>query len=516
MADVVQFKLERMLNELDDLEKRGLFSRREIAEIVKQRRKFEYRLKRPSPLKPDFLAYIEYEKRLDDLRLLRKKLGTSKFNNKSLSDFASVSRIVDIYRLATTRFKGDLHLWFQYLEFCRQRRHGRMKKALAQVVRFHPKVPGVWIYAAAWEFDHNLNVESARALMQRGLRACPASEDLWVEYLRMELTYLNKLKARKVVLGEDEGTLARDRGDVDEKQWIDQNKDLFMALNDEKENHDGDSREKQDPFKEQGLKVLQVVYTGAIAALPSSFDLRRRFLEILEATDLSDSGNMQQKILSDMKRDFSNDPGYWDWLARLEGVGPGPDEENMRAQLSKAIQIYEEGLNAGPSAALFDLYVKFLMEAIDLKMNESQIPMELSSSISDIDLITHLLMTYEKAVSIGCITKDLACQHVSFLMQLGRLDEARLQVEKYCSGLFSNAVDLWVLRISIEARCAQKKPLSPIFELLKDVLLKVSISEGKNLWLMALSIWAWQASVISISSRHSSFLQIRDNTLINW
>ncbi|CAH2056590.1 unnamed protein product [Thlaspi arvense] len=69
MADVVQYRLERMVNELEDLERRGLFSRQEIAEVVRQRRKFEYRLKRPSPLKQDFLAYIEYEKQLDALRL---------------------------------------------------------------------------------------------------------------------------------------------------------------------------------------------------------------------------------------------------------------------------------------------------------------------------------------------------------------------------------------------------------------------------------------------------------------
>ncbi|CAI9783923.1 unnamed protein product [Fraxinus pennsylvanica] len=83
--------------------------------------------------------------------------------------------------------------------------------ALAQVIRFHPKLPRVWIHAAAWEFDHNLNVTAARALMQSGLRACPTSEDLWVEYLRMELTYLNKLKARKVVLRGDSTILAQDR-----------------------------------------------------------------------------------------------------------------------------------------------------------------------------------------------------------------------------------------------------------------------------------------------------------------
>lgn len=131
----MQYKLERMINELDDFERRNLFSRREIAEIVKQRRKFEYRLKRPSPLKQDYLTYIDYEKQLDALRLLRrkavsrelKKNGNKKLK-KSVSDFAGVLRIVEIYRLATNRFKGDIQLWFQYLEFCRERRNGHMKK----------------------------------------------------------------------------------------------------------------------------------------------------------------------------------------------------------------------------------------------------------------------------------------------------------------------------------------------------------------------------------------------------
>lgn len=135
MADVVQYRLERMVQELDDLERRGLFSRAEISEIVKQRRKFEYRLKRPSPLKQDYLAYIDYETRLDELRLLRRKAAAREMRRKgnrklkkSVSDFAGVARIVEIYRLATNRFKGDVELWLRYLEYCRERRNGRMKK----------------------------------------------------------------------------------------------------------------------------------------------------------------------------------------------------------------------------------------------------------------------------------------------------------------------------------------------------------------------------------------------------
>lgn len=223
-------------------------------------------------------------------------------------------------------------------------------QVLAQVIRFHPKVPGVWIYAAAWEFDHNLNIAAARALMQSGLRVCPASEDLWVEYLRMELTYLYKLKARKVALGEDEGTLLRDDRLAEEKQWRDENEDLFMSLKDVEENKDGsileneELRIKLDLFQQQGLSVLRTVYSAAVDALPASFSLRKRLFEILEAIDLAQHEEMRAEMLNDMKRDFSTDPEYWDWLAKLEIVDPQSqqqtsEQEIVLSQTQNAIQV---------------------------------------------------------------------------------------------------------------------------------------------------------------------------------
>ena len=154
MADAVQYRLERMTDELDDLERRGLFNRAELADVVRRRRDFEFRLRRRSPLRQDFLDYIAYELRLDSLRNLRKRAiirdapsesdddhgsadeeGTKKKRKrrnkkwkKSISDVAGVLRILEIYRMATVRFKGDLDLWFKYLEFCRGKRHGRMKQ----------------------------------------------------------------------------------------------------------------------------------------------------------------------------------------------------------------------------------------------------------------------------------------------------------------------------------------------------------------------------------------------------
>lgn len=163
MADTVQYRLERMTDELDDLEQRGLFTRAELSDVVRKRRDFEYRLRRHSPLRQDFLDYIAYELRLDSLRNLRKRAiiraaaeeeeddarssdeegagrkrkkgsKSKKKWKKSVSDVAGVLRVLDIYRMATVRFKGDLDLWFRYLEFCRDKRHGRMK----QVCRMPP------------------------------------------------------------------------------------------------------------------------------------------------------------------------------------------------------------------------------------------------------------------------------------------------------------------------------------------------------------------------------------------
>ncbi|CAE6172083.1 unnamed protein product [Arabidopsis arenosa] len=536
MADVVQYRLERMVDELDDLERRGIFTRTEIAEIVKQRRKFEYRLKRPSPLKEDFIAYIDYEVKLDELRQLRRKAvayESKKRKKKSVSDYAGVARIVEIYRLATMRYKGDINLWFRYLEFCKQKRHGRMKKALAQAIRFHPKVAGVWIYAASWEFDRNLNVTAARALMLNGLRVCSNSEDLWLEYLRMELTYLNKLKARRVALGEGKGSLVRDTKTVEDEQWKDENKELFMSLdekegNEKEEDGDEDSNvedvedvtEKVDVFREKGSNVLQTIYSGAVEALPSSFELRKRFLEILEATDLAHSDEIRNTILSDLKRDFCKDPEYWNWLARHEMSGCINKEAGLEfanPQMQKAIQVFEEGLQTVTSSSMFEIYIKFLMEAI-AQSNGDDDEISPSSNLIE-DCISHIITVYQKADETGCLTEELADEYVSLYLKLGKTHEAQKLAEKLCSGKFAGSAKLWLSRVSIEIRSLSgnstpsKAELQTVFELISNALRKVPISESERLWLMAFKFFAHQRtyldkliemSILSATKSHGS------------
>lgn len=73
MADTVRYLMEEMVPELEELEQKGYFSRKEVKQIVQRRQEFEYQLKRRAALKQDYYRYIEYETKLEDLRQLRKR-----------------------------------------------------------------------------------------------------------------------------------------------------------------------------------------------------------------------------------------------------------------------------------------------------------------------------------------------------------------------------------------------------------------------------------------------------------
>ncbi|KAJ3687388.1 hypothetical protein LUZ61_016552 [Rhynchospora tenuis] len=496
MADVVQLRLERMAEEVEDLERRGLFSRAELDSIVRRRRDFEFRIKRPSPLKSDFLAYVDYERSLEALRRLRKRQITkrtkktksqSKRWKKSISDWAGVKRILTLYESASSRFKGDLGLWFSYLEFCRQANHtARMKKALARAIRYHPKVPGLWIYAAAWEFDHNLNVEAARALMQSGLRSCPQSQDLWIEYLRMELTFLAKLRARKLTLGLNVPT----SGATD--KWKEENADSFMALN-----ADAETNSSEDPFWKKGLMMLRVIYRGAVDAVPDSFHLRKRFLEILSAAKLGDTDQLKDEMMADLRRDFSKDEAFWDWFARLQ-IGDVKDlkaltSDEAASKIKKAAEVYEEAIKNMPTGRMFSFYAKFWTDVL-CEPGLNMIP---ESGCDEFDFASSLVKVYQQAESDGCLTERLACDYVRCHVEIGNLKEARELAERLCSGSqFSGSGEMWVLRVSVELKwvtCESsslgKETLESLLCLVKRAAEKVPVSEAEDLWLLVLKIF---------------------------
>ena len=73
-----------------------------------------------------------------------------------------------------------------------------------RAIQLHPTKPSVWIRAAKWEFEDNSNIGSARILMQRAIRINKECKPLWLEYFKLELLWIEKIKQRrKILFGDD-------------------------------------------------------------------------------------------------------------------------------------------------------------------------------------------------------------------------------------------------------------------------------------------------------------------------
>ncbi|ORY84479.1 U3 small nucleolar RNA-associated protein 6-domain-containing protein [Protomyces lactucae-debilis] len=203
MADRAQYFLEQSLPELIDLQQKKIFTPLEIKAITRKRTGFEHALTRKIVRKADFLRYAEYEMNLEQLRRQRvKRLGIT--GKKTVSDFAGPRRVFFVFERAARKFHGDVDLWLQYINYAKQEKSAKvLAKLFATVLQFHPTNDKLWRMAADHELHYNGNMTAARTMMQRGLRLCKDSPDLWIAYFRLELLYLEKIHARRKILGID-------------------------------------------------------------------------------------------------------------------------------------------------------------------------------------------------------------------------------------------------------------------------------------------------------------------------
>lgn len=113
-------------------------------------------------------------------------------------------RIFLILDRATRKFHGDVGLWMQYIEYARkQKANKKVSRIITEVLRMHPTKPELWIYAAKYAIDVQADVQAARGFLQRGLRFCQTSRSLYLEYARLEMSYIAKIAVRRKILGLD-------------------------------------------------------------------------------------------------------------------------------------------------------------------------------------------------------------------------------------------------------------------------------------------------------------------------
>lgn len=111
-------------------------------------------------------------------------------------------RISFILDRATRKFHGDVGLWMQYLEYSKkQKAYKKVAQIFTSLLRLHPTKAELWIMAAKYAMEDQGDMTGARSYMQRGLRFCKQSRELWLEYAKLEFVYMAKIATRRRILG---------------------------------------------------------------------------------------------------------------------------------------------------------------------------------------------------------------------------------------------------------------------------------------------------------------------------
>ncbi|KAJ1720455.1 U3 snoRNP protein [Coemansia erecta] len=390
MAEIVQYQLERMVGELEDLERLGLFSKVELKAVVKKRTKFEYSLRRRHVPASAFLRYIAYEMNVEALRKQRAqrilKHGPRKH---TLSDHSITQRIISLYERALVRHGNTAALWEQYIAFVSAQRNGGddeqgYARLLAQVygraIARHPRCERLWVMAAAHEIERKADGSAARALLLRGLRVNPGSRVLWSECIRLEVLLVERIRARRRVLGIDgAGAEAEAEAETEAREEADDDGTIRLDALD-----DAASGDKEDAIGEHVLAtefarltpgkltpaqhaeqsaernaflqgaVVQLVFTQAIQSLSKDLAFRQECASLMRTSSLQ---SVHAHVLSTIAADFGDSPEARAYLC-TEHLGHGDPATD--AQL--AVERFASALGQLDKPEMWAQYLAFLTE----------------------------------------------------------------------------------------------------------------------------------------------------------
>jgi hypothetical protein len=409
MADTVARLIERTIPELEDLKLLGLFNSDEIRSIVKTRTDFEYRINARAPDKIDYLRYIKYEHTLNALRKKRKARMPSDVTS-SVSDFACEKRIHFIFSRALKKFQGDIPLWNEYIDFAmRGTSSSRLSKIFPQALRLHPKAPELWIKAAVWEYRHNQNIATARMHMQRAIRLNGTDEQLWIEYFRLELDYVRKVRARRIVLGLSQGdssssisSSSSSSGNKKNNKGAVNKKDSEDDQEDKEYQNSGSERDEEDKSSQTGhetsdfLKgtIPYVVYSNACNKVQTvSVEFNMAFLDACG----NDFPWLSNAILTNCLEKLKSFESFWDLYARLpekklsenvngsstpsygDGFELPEDKINEENTMSTIEDVrnevetrYNRAIQNVPTPAMWTKYLEWKMHQTELEDEEIQ------------------------------------------------------------------------------------------------------------------------------------------------
>lgn len=218
MAEKVQFNMEKQVAELRDLKERELFDSEELSAIVSRRTALETALHARTVQPKDFLNYVDYERRLDELRGIRAKKqhtqqlqqakaakgkGKKVKKQHSLSDYSMARRQTRLLQMGCRRFPTDQILWdrlLAHLYSIKPFPETDVSKTLMSAVAAMPLSHKYWTLAARFQ-DRSGDTAAARKMFMRAIRVCGHSIEMWETWLLFEVSVAQKLRERWILLG---------------------------------------------------------------------------------------------------------------------------------------------------------------------------------------------------------------------------------------------------------------------------------------------------------------------------
>uniref|UniRef100_A0A3Q1HBR8 UTP6 small subunit processome component n=1 Tax=Anabas testudineus TaxID=64144 RepID=A0A3Q1HBR8_ANATE len=433
MAEIVQQRIEERIPELEQLERVGLFTKKEVKSIIKRATALEYKLHRLIVNKEDFIAYIQYE--INVLELIKKRRVHIHYQFKREEiEFPIIHRINSIFRRATNKWKDDVQLWLSHVAFCKKwATKGQISKVFSAMLAIHPDKPALWIMAAKSELEDRNSSESARHLFLRALRFHPNNKKVYKEYFRMELLHCEKLRKQKEELEKAE----MDLGEYEFAPEI---------LN---------GKLAEVVYKDATGKIKEAEFVISLLNIAAIFDFTKE---------------LQDSILQDLQTNYTEDSFTWDFMAKreLEAPGAGAELQSAKGRASdinrreeRCCQVYEEGIKSLNTEPMWTCYVAFCLERVKRKTNVQE-------------------LKEKKAITLvyGNSQHDVPlCDQLQILLSSGDAEGAA-SVAMAATQRFSQSVSVWSLSLQTLIQLGS----GDVSRLFQDALTLVNPKESLPLW----------------------------------
>lgn len=391
MADKARFYLEQSIPELQELEKKKIFTKvifqfphhsigskppplintppqEEISAMTKKRSDFEHRVNATGSTPADFARYATYEMNLESLR--RKRVARLGIKAPS---HAGQRRIFFVLDRATRRFHGNLGLWMQYIEYARKERASKvLAKVFSSVLKLHPAKPELWIFAARHAVEVNADMVEARSHMQRGLRFNKGSRHLWLEYAKLEMVFIAKVLTRRQVLGIDgpipdvEGRVGSEDEDGNIKLPTITGEDMDTAPPRKDHSVDSLALENVDTNPALNGAIALAIFDSAVKEFPGDLSLVNSFFELFRSFDsLNCRGKMLEHVVHHALDTAPTSPDALFLGVELPIVGVETTDPLFPSRLGTVLlNMSEAAGRAVPRAALYERFAGYMLKLV--------------------------------------------------------------------------------------------------------------------------------------------------------